>query len=267
MRVLPLCLAALALTACTPSVPDSGAGVGFGDYNSYVRGAQPAPSAPMNAMAVEDPATAGPAASSLAGGFSPANAAAAIDRASGAAPAVNTAVSTPIPMASTLAPAQMTATTLDANGARPRGNAPTDIKVESGEMAGINPSISDENDFKAVSARESIQSDKDRIARNKAQYQVDQPTALPQRSGGTGVSSVIEFALSTSHPVGTQMYKRSGMRMKSPASACQKYGSDVAAQEDFLASGGPQRDRKGIDPDGDGYACGWNPAPFRAAQN
>ena len=34
----------------------------------------------------------------------------------------------------------------------------------------------------------------------------------------------------------------------------------------FLAAGGPERDRKGIDPDGDGFACGFNPAPFRAAK-
>ena len=37
------------------------------------------------------------------------------------------------------------------------------------------------------------------------------------------------------------------------------------AQIDFLAKGGPERDRLGVDPDGDGYACAWNPAPFRAA--
>ena len=121
MRVLPLVLAAMTLTACSTAVPDSGAGVGFGDYNSYVRGAQTAPTAPLNPMGVEDPATAGPAPGGLATGFSPANAAAAIDRASGTAPAANTATSTPIPMASTLAPAPMTASTLEADGSRPRG--------------------------------------------------------------------------------------------------------------------------------------------------
>ncbi|MFZ1513098.1 MAG: hypothetical protein WAT35_15830, partial [Tabrizicola sp.] len=36
-------LAALMLAACTPSTTESGAGVGFQDYNSYVRGAAPAP--------------------------------------------------------------------------------------------------------------------------------------------------------------------------------------------------------------------------------
>ena len=36
MKILLICgAAALALGACTTSVPDSGAGVGFGDYDSY----------------------------------------------------------------------------------------------------------------------------------------------------------------------------------------------------------------------------------------
>ena len=47
--------------------------------------------------------------------------------------------------------------------------------------------------------------------------------------------------------------------------ACAKYSSSDLAQSDFLAQGGPRRDRLGLDPDGDGFACAWNPQPFRAA--
>lgn len=270
MRALLVVLAAFGLAACQPQVPESGAGVGFGNYNSYVRGAAPTASAPLDPLNVQTAAAPGTiAATAPVSGFSPASAAAAIDRAAGGTPAagaiIGSSPTAPAPMASTLAPAPLVIAELDANGQRPRGNAPAGIKEESGEMAHVNPSISDENDFQAVSARETIQSDKERIARNKAQYQIDQPTALPQRSGEGGASPAIQFALSTSHPVGTQMYKRSSLRLKSPEAACLKYSSDMAAQEDFLASGGPERDRKGIDADGDGYACGWNPAPFRAA--
>ena len=46
---------------------------------------------------------------------------------------------------------------------------------------------------------------------------------------------------------------------------CAKYVSDAAAQEAFLKTGGPERDRYGLDPDGDGFACRWDPTPFRAA--
>ena len=43
-----------------------------------------------------------------------------------------------------------------------------------------------------------------------------------------------------------------------------KYPADQA-QSAFLDSGGPEKDRKGLDPDGDGFACGWDPTPFRNA--
>lgn len=269
MRVPLFFAAALGLAACAPAVPDSAAGVGFSDYNSYVRNAQTV--APTTAPL--DPMGTAAATTAPTGGFSPAIAAAAIDRATGVQPAPVTGgvtggvigATTPTPMATTLAPEQMAAVTLDANGQRPRGNAPAGIQEESGEMVHANPSISDENDFQAVSARETIESDKARIERNRALYQVDQPTALPQRAGDVGGAPIVAFALSTSHPVGTQMYRRSSLRLQNPDAACRQYASADRAQEAFLAAGGPERDRRGLDPDGDGYACGWNPEPFRAA--
>ena len=231
MRVKVAVMAAAIVAGCSPQVPDSGAGVGFNDYNSYVRGAQPAPQPAA-------PAT----------GFDPAAASAAIDRASGRAPAV-----TNVP-----------ADTGNSND-RPRGNAPAGIQETTSEMTGVTPgTVSDEQDFQAVSARETIESDKARIERNRAQYQVDQPTALPQRTGDSG-PNIVQFALSTSHPPGTQMYARSKMGFTNPDRACAKFSSPDLAQEAFLAAGGPEKDRKGLDPDGDGYACAWDPMPFRTA--
>ena len=46
---------------------------------------------------------------------------------------------------------------------------------------------------------------------------------------------------------------------------CADYRTPDEAQRDFLTRGGPERDSRGLDPDGDGFACGWDPAPFRAA--
>lgn len=238
MRVKVAVMAAAIVAGCSPQVPDSGAGVGFNDYNSYVRGAQPAP---------QGVAPAAPAA-----GFDPAAASAAIDRATGAAPA-------PAPLP---APAAGIAT-----DDRPRGNAPAGIQETTSEMGQTaNGTVSDEQDFEAVSARETIESDKARIERNRAQYQVDQPTALPQRTGESG-PNIVQFALSTSHPPGTQMYARSKMGFTNPDRACAKFSSPDLAQEAFLAAGGPEKDRKGLDPDGDGYACAWDPLPFRTALN
>lgn len=125
--------------------------------------------------------------------------------------------------------------------------------------------ISNENNFDAVGSARSIDADAQLIAQNRAQYQVVQPTALPSRSG-TSEPNVVQYALSTNHAVGATLYSRSGINKKAKAQrACAKYGSADLAQADFLAKGGPRRDRLGLDPDGDGFACSWDPRPFRAA--
>lgn len=133
--------------------------------------------------------------------------------------------------------------------------------------AAVFAGISDEQSFSAVSSRETIESDKARIERNRAQYQVIAPTALPQRhrSGGP---NIVEYALQTSNPVGQPAYSRiNPLRGSMNARNCAKYASPDLAQQAFLESGGPDRDSKSLDPDGDGYACGWDPAPFRKVLN
>ena len=233
---------ALMLAACSPSTPSAGEGVGFQDYNSYVRGAAPAPA---GAPVVVTPP---------GGGFDPAAASAAIDRAQGVAPVGTAPVVAPTP----------TATPLPTDSAeRPRGGAPAGIKEESGEVAS-HTGISDEQDFNAVSSRETIESDKERIVKNRADYVVVQPKDLPVRPGDTG-PNIVEFALATTHAPGVQMYKRSGMSIRGADAACAKFPSPDQAQQDFLAKGGPDRDRMGVDPDGDGFACSWDPRPFRTA--
>jgi hypothetical protein len=249
-----------ALAACQPAVPDSG--VGFGDYASYVRAREraletgtPAPLAP----AVTTPGA--PAPGGPAGGFSVDRAAAAIDAADGRA-AAPAPVGAPLPLPAPAPAAPATFDPTDPN--RPRGNAPAGIAVESGEMAHNNPGISDEQDFGAVSSRETIESDAERLARARSQYTVVQPTALPTRSGPGG-PNIVEFALSTTHAPGTPVYRRSGLSLGAPMAKCGRYPSADLAQEAFLKNGGPDRDREGLDPDGDGFACGWDPRPFRTA--
>ncbi len=170
---LALVMAAPLLAACQPSVPDSGAGVGFQDYNTYIRNTYAPP-----------PAAAAPAAPTApaATGFDPSAASAAIDRATGVTPAPAPAAGAPL---DGTAPAP-------ASGARPRASAPAGIKVESGEVAGSggnHAGISDEQDFSAVSSRETIESDAERIARNREQYVVVQPKDLPVRPAIPGRTS------------------------------------------------------------------------------
>ncbi|MDP3195078.1 hypothetical protein [Tabrizicola sp.] len=238
-------LAALLVAACTPTTTETGPGVGFQDYGSYVRGAAPGPAG--------TPVTVPPP----GGAFDPAAAAAAIDRAQGVAPMATASV-TPTPLPTPVTPI------MAGSADRPRGGAPAGIKEESGEVAPNNTGISDEQDFNAVAARETIESDAERIARNRAEYVVVQPKDLPSRPGDTG-PNIVEFALATKHAPGVQMFKRSGIGIRDVNSACAKYASPDQAQQDFLAKGGPERDRMGVDPDGDGFACAWDPRPFRTA--
>ncbi len=133
--------------------------------------------------------------------------------------------------------------------------------------APTNGAISDEQDFAAVSERRSIESDASRIEQNRQTYEVVAPTAVPERSA-SGQPNIVQYALSTSNPVGTQLYSRAGFNLQAKAQRnCAQFPSPDQAQIEFLSNGGPQRDRKGLDPDGDGYACGWDPSPFRSAVN
>lgn len=220
----------LGLAACAPEVPDSARGVGFESYSDYLKRREaggPPPVAQGMPMSPERRAPAPVV----------------------AAPAPTTA----------MAPAPA----LDAN--RPRSDAISTVAPQRGEMAHSRPAgISDEQDFDAVASRESIESDRERLQQKRSQYVVVQPTALPDRSVATG-PNIVEFALSTRHNPGTQMYQRSSLFRKNYEAACAPFTSADLAQEAFLAAGGPERDRLGIDPDGDGFACGWDPRPFRAA--
>lgn len=125
--------------------------------------------------------------------------------------------------------------------------------------------ISEENNFDAVAEQRSIEGDAARLEQNRAQYQVVTPQAVPERSGEEQ-PNIVAFALSTSHPVGTSVYARAGLNGAGRAARnCAGYPSPDLAQIDFLARGGPLRDWRGLDPDGDGYACSWDPSPFRKA--
>lgn len=262
MRVSLLSFAAVAaLSACAGPVPDSGSGVGFQDYDSFMREQEAASARTAAAPLPGAPGMAG------AGAFSTDIAAAAIDRATGVAPTAAPLGSGAMPAAPLpgavigAAPAYDPNAPLDPN--RPRGNEPTTITGTTSEMTGIaGGNISDEQDFDAVASRETIESDAERIARNRAQYTVIQPTALPERTASTG-PNLVEYALSTTHNPGTQMYTRSALRFTDPNAACARYTSSDLAQQAFIEAGGPKRDRKGLDPDGDGFACAWDPRPFR----
>ncbi|MDU8945386.1 hypothetical protein [Ovoidimarina sediminis] len=128
-----------------------------------------------------------------------------------------------------------------------------------------NPAISDEQSFEAVASRETIESDAERLERQRAQFQPVAPEALPERSGSSS-PNIVEFALATNHAIGQPVYKRGRTSPSRTERNCAEYPSPDRAQIAFMEMGGPDRDRRGLDPDGDGFACGWDPRPFRAAR-
>ncbi len=263
MRFLHAALIMGGLSACAPAIPDSAAGVGFD--NSVE--AQRAREAQLSGLA---PTTTG-VAPPLAVSSEPLSAAATV---STQAPQQGTQS---VQTASVAAPAQSgdsaadiaaeTAAALQAARAN-SGQMPLQASPSNPAPSAVNnPGISDENDFQAVSTRESIQSDAQRIARNRQLYTQIAPTEVPRRPGDQQ-PNIVQYALQTNNPRGAQLYTRGGLIPNPRAKMernCAKYGSPDLAQMAFLSKGGPKRDRMGLDPDGDGYACSWDPAPFRQA--
>jgi len=233
MQRLVLSVCVLTLAACAPEVPDSARGVGFESYSDYMQRREGGGRPPV------------------AAGNMPIS------------PEARAVAPQPVIGAPLTAMRPAVDPVLDAN--RPRSDAIATVAPQSGELVHNRAAgISDEQNFDAVASRESIESDRQRIEQNRQQYVVVEPTALPERAGPTG-PNIVEFALSTRHNPGTAVYPRGGLFPKNYERACGPYTSADLAQEAFLAAGGPERDRLGVDPDGDGFACGWDPRPFRAA--
>ncbi len=268
-------MAMVCLAACAPRVPDSGPG--FSDYQQYeIERAQR--EAQLNGRALGAPvgsaqslpAAPSVATSSLSGGMPAASAAGqtqAIPSSSLAQAGIGTnggvPLGSPTGIGYGLGDTPPSQTALDENRtmgvqAGP-GNAPPPILN--------NPGISDEQDFSAVASRETIQSDKDRLAANAANYEVIQPTAVPTREGDAG-PNIVEYAINAPNVKGQEWYSRFRLSGANRAARnCADYTSADEAQRDFLRRGGPDKDPRGIDPDGDGFACAWDPAPFKLARS
>lgn len=99
---------------------------------------------------------------------------------------------------------------------------------------------------------------------NAERLVVIEPEALPDVNVN---ANVIKFARETTHPKGTKVYNRPSFRDRlQSASVCRRFSSDDEAQRQFLANGGPTTDRYNLDPDGDGFACRFDPDPYRKLQ-
>ena len=80
------------------------------------------------------------------------------------------------------------------------------------------------------------------------------------------IPRVAAFAIRTTHQPGERQWRRNPLRADGQH-ICAQFPTRDQAQDRFLADGGPERDPNGLDPDGDGFVCGFDPSALRASAN
>ncbi len=127
-----------------------------------------------------------------------------------------------------------------------------------------NTGISNTQNFRAIKKQETIESDKAKLEALKSSYQQVDPDSVSVPSIPSNEINIAAYALKQKNAVGQKIYQRSSIRL----SNCSRYRNDPdAAQRAFLRAGGPERDPRRLDPDGDGFACSWNPDFYRKMLN
>lgn len=131
----------------------------------------------------------------------------------------------------------------------------------------IDPSVYHQTDIQGDSDRIVLSNfSQEQQARDRANYaaQLDVIEANRVDIHGAPVAqvdtsiNVAAYARSTNNQLGQKIYSRSGKKGN-----CRAYGSADAAQRAFLSKGGPSTDPLGLDADGDGFACDFNPTVYR----
>ena len=225
-------LVGLTLAACEPSVPNSAAGVGFGDYQSYMKEREAAlQGAPVSATTLPPAGhSTAPYANTAAYGHSATLDAAAAKTTQGTIGA------------DAIAALRATA---------PSSPGPAPVNPATGEYVGVN----------GQPRAPGLPMD--------AMSHYDGTRAAPvtdMTAAGAAGPNLAAYALSATNTLGQKVYERNGFKMTSTEKACGKFVSTDLAQRAFLEKGGPVKDPGNLDPDGDGFACAWDPRPFQAAR-
>lgn len=104
-------------------------------------------------------------------------------------------------------------------------------------------------------------------ASGSADVPASAPRVRPARRAATGYADtqtvLTRYAAAMDNDPGETRF------LRDPASSdtarnCAGFPTPEAAQIAFIARGGPQIDPLNLDPDGDGFVCGWDPRPLRA---
>ena len=79
----------------------------------------------------------------------------------------------------------------------------------------------------------------------------------------TDTVNIAAFARSTINKKGESVYARRSFQTFDHWTECAFFNTNENAQRFFLRTGGPKLDLKNLDPDGDGFACAWDPSIYR----
>ncbi len=134
------------------------------------------------------------------------------------------------------------------------------------DVPGTDDSLLDENGRLDLSLETLEQQSKDKaeaakkLAAAREQRVVVETEDSPQK--GTLVN-IASFARSTVNKIGQSVYTRPSYHALNHWTECAILNNDDNAQRFFLKNGGPKMDPKNLDPDGDGFACTWDPSIYR----
>lgn len=237
LAVLALCV----IAGCSPEIPDSGAGVGFGDYGTFMRERERERLATRPASIVPPPQV-------VSLPPQPVSPAQPLSAQTGPAPVQTVAVqSAPIAQSSPFQPVQQpVAQPAPMSAATPfpgpvtTQDFPTIAAAPAAPQGGVSYPAPAQGTVEMVAA-----------------------SAVPARP--SDIPNILEYALSTRNSLGERVWRRTPLTMQNTDRNCRSFVNSDLAQEEFLRRGGPERDPLNLDPDGDGFACWWDPAPFRAA--
>ena len=93
--------------------------------------------------------------------------------------------------------------------------------------------------------------------KERIEIKVDNPTNY------SDYINVARFARETKNKKGEKIFNRLIFSIYDNWNECSKFKTKDEAQRKFLKDGGPYKDRFNLDPDGDGFACDWDPEIYR----
>ena len=130
--------------------------------------------------------------------------------------------------------------------------------------------VADAMTVEAVETNSDVNNDKVLI-KDKAEAAEKLESARKQRivietekpSQTTDTVNIAAFARSTINKKGESVYARRSFQTFDHWTECAFFNTNENAQRFFLSTGGPKVDLKNLDPDGDGFACAWDPSIYR----